>query len=296
MAIGHGTRFADLVPDPSDSRLLHDGCTFTEGPVWFGDLRMLVWSDIPNDRMLAWTPDGHVRTFRAPSHYANGNTRDRQGRLLTCEHVSRRVTRTEPDGSITVIADSYQGRQLNSPNDVVVRTDGTIWFTDPDYGLRQNNPGATREQEHDNVFRFDPATGRLTSVVDDFDKPNGLAFSPDHETLYVGDSAVSDGSGRNSHIRRFRVRDDGTLAGGEVFATTVGVPDGMRVDSGGNLWTSAGPGVNVYDPGGELLGRVDFPMDVTNLTFGSPGAGDLFVTGGGYLFLLSVRADGAQWP
>jgi gluconolactonase len=296
MALGQGRRFPDLVPDPTDIRLLDDGGTFTEGPVWFADHDTLVWSDIPNDRMLAWTPDGHVRTFRRPSHFANGNTRDRQGRLVTCEHVSRRVTRTEPDGTVTVIADSFEGRRLNSPNDVVVRADGTIWFTDPDYGLRQNAPDQEREQEHDNVLRFDPVTGRLSVAVDDFDKPNGLAFAPDHRTLYVADSAVTEGPDHPSHIRRFRVTDDGLLTGGEVFATTVGVPDGMRVDTAGDLWASAGSGVNVYDPGGELLGRVAFPMDVTNLTFGSPGAGHLFVTGGAYLFLLRVGADGAQAP
>ena len=296
MVASHTTSFAALVPDPSDTRVLYDACTFTEGPVWFADLGMLVWSDIPADRMLAWTPDGNVRVFREPSMCANGNTRDRQGRLVTCEHLSRRVTRTEPDGTITVIADRYEGRRLNSPNDVVVRADGTIWFTDPDYGLRQNVRDQPREQAHDNVFRFDPGTGVLTSVVDDFDKPNGLAFSPDQRTLYVADSAITDGPDHPSHIRAFRVADDGTLSGGEVFATTVGVPDGMRVDTSGNLWASAGPGVNVYTPDGQLLGRVELPVDVTNLAFGSPGSGHLFVTAGTSVHLVRVTADPALWP
>jgi gluconolactonase len=296
MAASPSTRFAALVPDPTDTRVLYDACTFTEGPVWFADLGMLVWSDIPADRMLAWTPDGHVRLFREPSMCANGNTRDRQGRLVTCEHLSRRVTRTEPDGSITVIADRYQGRRLNSPNDVVVRADGTIWFTDPDYGLRQNVQDQPKEQAHDNVFRFDPATGVLRSVVDDFDKPNGLAFSPDQRTLYVADSAITDGPDHPSHIRAFRVSDDGTLSGGDVFATTVGVPDGMRVDTSGNLWASAGPGVNVYTPDGVLLGRVELPVDVTNLAFGSPGSGHMFVTAGTSVHLVRVTADPALWP
>lgn len=296
MAIGHRTDFADLVPDPTDIRVLYDRCTFTEGPVWFADHGTLVWSDIPNDRMLAWTPDGTVRAFREPSRCANGNTRDRQGRLVTCEHLSRRVTRTEPDGSITVIADRYQGARLNSPNDVAVHPDGTIWFTDPDYGLRQNVRDQPREQARDNVFRFDPVTGVLDAVVDDFDKPNGLAFSPDGRTLYVADSAVTEGPGHPSHIRSFRVSETGALSGGDVFATTVGVPDGMRVDTEGNLWASAGPGVDVYTPDGELLGRAGFPVDVTNLCFGSRGSGQLFVTGGTSLYLLRVRADGALWP
>jgi gluconolactonase len=296
MATSRSASFAALVPDPSETRVLYDRCTFTEGPVWFAEHAMLVWSDIPNDRMLTWTPDDHVRVFRSPSSFANGNTRDRQGRLVTCEHITRRVTRTEPDGTLTVIADSYRGRRLNSPNDVVVRADGTIWFTDPDYGLRQNVRDQPREQDHDHVFRFDPATGILTSAVDDFDKPNGLAFSPDHRTLYVADSAVTDGPDRPSHIRAFQVADDGALSGGAVFATTVGIPDGMRVDAAGNLWASAGAGVNVYAPDGELLGRVGFPVDVTNLAFGSPGSGHLFVTAGSSVHLLRVSADPALWP
>jgi gluconolactonase len=294
--VNHPRAFAALVPDRDDVRALYDGCTFTEGPVWFADHGILVWSDIPADRMLAWTLDGHVRVFREPSSCANGNTRDRQGRLVTCEHLTRRVTRTEPDGTLTVIADRYQGRRLNSPNDVVVRLDGTIWFTDPDYGLRQNVRDQPKEQTHDNVFRFDPATGVLTSVVDDFEKPNGLAFSPDHRTLYVADSAVTEGPEHPSHIRAFRVDDDGRVSGGEVFATTVGIPDGMRVDTAGHLWASAGAGVNVYAPDGELLGRVDFPVDVTNVTFGSPGSGHLFVTAGTTLYLLRVTADPSLWP
>lgn len=296
MVAGHARDFADLVPDPTAVRSIHDGCTFTEGPVWLAEPGMLVWSDIPADRMLAWTPDGDVRVFREPSSHANGNTLDREGRLVSCEHMTRRVTRTERDGSITVLVDRYQGRRLNSPNDVVVRADGTIWFTDPDYGLRQDVRDQPREQEHDHVFRFDPSTGALDPVADDFDKPNGLAFSPDHRTLYVADSAVTEGPDRPSHIRAFRVADDGSVSGGDVFATTVGVPDGMRVDAAGNLWASAGPGVNVYAPDGELRGRVGFPADVTNLCFGGPGSGRLFVTAGRSVHLLRVEADAAPWP
>jgi gluconolactonase len=246
--------------------------------------------------MLSWTPDGHVSVFRENARHANGNTRDRQGRLVTCEHSGRRVTRTEADGSITVIADRFEGRRLNSPNDVVVKSDGTVWFSDPRYGLWQNLPGVPSEQPHDNVFRVDPATGDIRAVASDFDKPNGLAFSPDESWLYVSDSAVSHDPRGNSHIRRFAVRRDGSLAGGEVFITTVGIPDGLRVDTLGNIWTSAGPGVNVYTPDAELLGRIDFPMDVTNLTFGGPEGNQVFVTGGGNLFAFRVRVRGAQWP
>jgi gluconolactonase len=286
-----------VVPvDFGNLRVLFDQCDFTEGPVWFGELRCLIWSDIPNNRMMRWTLDGHVSVFRQPSNHANGNTRDREGRLVTCEHSARRVTRTERDGIITVLADSYCGRRLNSPNDVVVKSDGTVWFTDPDYGLRQNTVGQSVEQDGHYVFRFDPAGGHLTVVADDFVKPNGLAFSPDERILYVADSAVTEGPGFPSHIRAFDVRDNGTLAGGDVFTTTVGVPDGMRVDASGNLWASAGSGINVYTPAAELLQRVGFPHDVTNLTFGSAGDRSLFVTAGPALYLVEVDAIGVQGP
>ena len=287
-------RFDRLVSADATIRLLHDGGSFTEGPAWFADRGELIWSDIPNDRLLAWTPDGHVRVFRSPSRFANGNTVDRQGRLVTCEHGARRVTRTEPDGSITVIADRHEGRALNSPNDVVVRSDGTVWFTDPDYGLRQNIPGVPREQDHDHVFCADPASGRLEVVADDFEKPNGLAFSPDETVLYVADSAVTEGPDHPSHIRRFEVDEAGRVRGGDIFVITVGVPDGMRVDSDGNLWASAGPAVEVYTTEATLLGRIVFPADVTNLEFGSPSDGRLFVTAGGSLYLLDVLARGAR--
>ena len=289
-------RFWDLLEDGGRVTLLHEGCSFTEGPVWFGDLDCLLWSDIPNNRIMRWTPDGQVSVFRANSRNANGTTRDRHGRLVTCEHGGRRVTRTEPDGTITVIADTYRGSRLNSPNDVVVRSDGTIWFTDPQYGLWMSFPGLESEQTHENVYCVDPATGAISAVASDFQKPNGLAFSPDETWLYVADSAVSHDPAGNSHIRRFRVEADGTLSGGEVFVTTEGIPDGLRTDTAGNIWTSAGAGVNCYTPEGELLGRIEFPMDVTNLTFGGPERDRIFVTGGANLFSFSVKARGAQWP
>jgi gluconolactonase len=290
-------QFRELVSDPSRKATLHNESAFTEGPVWFADLQCLIWSDIPNNRLLRWTPDGHVSVFRSPSNFANGNTRDREGRLVTCEHGSRSVTRTERDGRVTVIADSYMGKKLNSPNDVVVKSDGTIWFSDPEYGLRTSRPGLAREQEHENVFRVDPATGAITAVVSDFDKPNGLAFSPDESVLYIADSAVSHDPSANSHIRRFRVNDDGTLSGGEVFATTIGIPDGMRSDTEGNLWASAGPKIDIYAPSGELLGQISgFPADVTNLTFGGPHKDMVFVTGGSFLQAVRVTARGAQTP
>jgi gluconolactonase len=207
------------------------------------------------------------------------------------------VTRTEIDGTITVLAESFDGRPLNSPNDVVVRSDGSVWFTDPDYGIRLHIPGGEKYQAGDNVYRIDPATGAVSAVARDFDKPNGLAFSPDERVLYIADSAVTDGPERNSHIRRFDVDDEGTLGGGEVFATTIGVPDGMRVDVEGNLWASAGAKIDVYAPDGTLLGQiVDFPAPVTNLTFGGARRDRIFVTAGGSLFAVGVAIEGAQRP
>lgn len=291
----HDPRFSALLPAGARVVTLFEAGTFCEGPVWFADLACLLWSDIPNNRLMMWTPDGHVGVFRQPSHFANGNTRDREGRLVTCEHGMRRVTRTEVDGRITVIADHYAGKPLNSPNDVVVKSDGSVWFTDPDYGLRQNLPGVPREQAKDNVFRVDP-NGTVTVVADDFVKPNGLCFSPDETALYIVDSAVTDGPDLPSHIRRFGVRNDGTLTGGEIFATTAGVPDGLRVDTEGNVWTSAGPGVNCYAPSGDFLGRIEFPQDVTNVTFGGHERRRLFVTSGPGLYAIDLNAAGAQRP
>lgn len=290
-------RFRALAPDRGCTRVLHNMGSFTEGPVWFGDLQCLIWSDIMANRLMRWTPDGATAMFRADSRHSNGNTRDREGRLVSCEHSGRRVSRTEHDGTIIVIADSFEGKPLNSPNDVVVKSDGSVWFTDPEYGLRLNIPDGIREQANENVYRVDPATGEVAAVVTDFDKPNGLAFSPDETLLYVADSAVTDGPERNSHIRRFRVRNNGTLEGGEIFATTVGIPDGMRVDTDGNVWASAGRKIDVYAPEGTLLGEVrDFPFDVTNLTFGGPANDLIFVTGGSFVCAVKVNARGAQKP
>jgi gluconolactonase len=286
-------RFLGLVPATGAAQLLFSRGVFTEGPVWFGDHNCLLWSDIPANRIMRLTSDGQVSVFRADSGHANGNTRDRQGRLVSCEHRTRRVTRTEIDGTITVLADSFDGKKLNSPNDVVVHSDGSIWFTDPDYGLRFH--GGVRDQTRDNVFRIDPVTGVVTAVATDFDKPNGLAFSPDESLLYVADSAITDGPDRNSHIRRFRVNADGTLSGGEVFATTIGIPDGMRVDTLGNVWASAGAKIDVYSPDAVLLGQIaSFPAPVTNLAFGGPAHDRIYVTAGGSLFSVLVSAQGAQ--
>jgi gluconolactonase len=293
----HDRRFLKLIPSKGCAERLWDKGVFTEGPVWFADHECVLWSDIPANRIMRMTADGAVGVFRDHANHANGNTRDRLGRLVTCEHSTRRVTRTDIDGSVTSIADSFEGLPLNSPNDVVVKSDGTVWFTDPEYGMRLNIPGGERHQPAENVFRLDPDSGEITAVAADFDKPNGLAFSPDERVLYISDSAVTDGLTRNSHIRRFDVDRDGRLSGGEVFAVTQGVPDGMRVDVEGNLWASAGAKIDVYAPDGALLGQlVDFPAPVTNLVFGGRDRDRIYVTAGGSLFALAVAVAGAQQP
>lgn len=298
----HDRQFTWLINGTCRKELLYAGNRWAEGPVWFADGNFLVWSDIPNNRMLRWVPDavdGGVSVFRADSRYANGNTRDREGRLVSCEHGGRRVTRTEVDGSITVIADSYAGKPLNSPNDVVVKSDGTIWFTDPNYGIMSDYEGHKAEMEQDacHVFRFDPASGALAVVADDFDKPNGLAFSPDESMLYVADSASAHEPEKPRHIRAFDISDDNTLSGGEArFLLNQGFPDGFRVDTDGNVWTSAGAGIDVFAPGGDLLGRINFPQLVSNLVFGGPKRNRLFVTCTHEVYSVFVTATGAQRP
>jgi len=288
--------FLRLLPRKPWARLLHSHGIFTEGPVWFADHDCLLWSDIPANRIMRLTVDGAVSVFRSDSNHTNGNARDRQGRLVSCEHSSRRVTRTEIDGTVTVLAHSFEGKRLNSPNDVVVKSDGSVWFTDPDYGLRMHVPGGRKNQPGDFVFRVGPE-GALSAVATDFDKPNGLAFSPDERVLYIADSAITDGPGRNSHIRRFDVNADGSLSGGEVFATTLGIPDGMRVDVEGNVWASAGAKIDVYAPEGSMLGQIaGFPAPVSNLTFGGRDRDRIFVTAGSSLFAVGVAIGGAQTP
>jgi gluconolactonase len=298
MAENFDRRFTFLTVGTAEIELLYDKCRWAEGPVWFRDGNFLVWSDIPNNRMLRWILGGGVSVFRADSNYSNGNTRDREGRLVTCEHGARRVTRTEYDGSITVIADRHKGRPLNSPNDVVVKSDGSIWFTDPSYGIMSDYEGhkAEPEQEGCYVYRVDPKTGKVAVVVDDFVRPNGLAFSPDESILYIADSAISHDPDGPCHIRSFKVGKDWTLRGGKVFATPEWIPDGFRIDTDGNVWTSAGAGINVYAPSGDLLGRIKFPQTVANLVFGGPKRNRLFVACTNELYAMYVTATGAQVP
>ena len=277
---------------------LATGLRWAEGPVWFGDARHLLVSDIPNNRILKWEEEtGAVSVFRRPSHFANGNTRDRQGRLVTCEHGGRRVTRTEHDGTVTVLMDRFEGKRLNSPNDVVVKSDGSIWFTDPPFGLLGDYEGARAEQElPQNLYRLDPATGQATVLDDAVAGPNGLAFSPDERVLYVVESRASP---RN--ILAYDVSGDGTrIAGRRVLIDAgPGTPDGFRLDEDGNLWCGWGmgtpelDGVMVFSPEGEPIGRIQLPERCANLCFGGPKRNRLFMAASQSVYALYVNARGA---
>ena len=275
---------------------LYTGCRFTEGPAYFPAGRYLIWSDIPNDRMLRYDEcDGSVSVFRQPSNKANGNTVDRQGRLVSCEHGARRVTRTEIDGSVTVLADSYGGKRLNSPNDVVVKTDSSIWFTDPQYGIDSDYNGFKAKQEQPGafVYRIDPADGTLDVVIDTMVRPNGLAFSPDETILYVADTGGTHDEKGPAHIRRFAVGEGNALMDLGVFAEcTAGLFDGFRVDTDGRIWSSAADGVHVYDPDGTLLGKILVPEGVANVCFGGPRRNYLFITATTSLYGIPVLANG----
>lgn len=278
---------------------LWTGARWSEGPAWFAAGRYLVWSDIPNNRLLRWDEtDGSVSVFRSPSNFTNGNTVDRQGRLISCEHQTRRVTRTEHDGSVTVIADRYQGKRLNSPNDVVVRSDGSIWFTDPTYGILTDYEGDAAESEIGacHVYRVDPDTGEVTAVATDFVKPNGLAFSADETTLFVADTGRSHDPNGPAHIRRFAVSADGaSLSGGAVHAEcSNGLFDGFRLDRDGRIWTSAGDGVHCLNAAGDLIGKIRIPEIVGNVCFGGPKLNRLFIAGTGSLYSVYLAINGVK--
>ncbi|MEV0586563.1 SMP-30/gluconolactonase/LRE family protein [Nonomuraea sp. NPDC050310] len=268
------------------------GCRWAEGPTYVPAGRYLVWSDIPNDRMMRWDEmTGAVGVFRSPAGYTNGHTLDAQGRLVSCEQGNRRVTRTEADGSITVLADRWRGKRLNSPNDVVVRSDGSIWFTDPSYGITSDYEGPGRAESeigNDQVYRLDPATGELTAVATDFIRPNGLAFSVDESLLYVVDT-------RRKHIRVFDVdAATGELSGSRVFADcTAGSFDGIRLDDTGRVWAATHEGVHCFDPDGTLIGRFLLPEKCSNLVFGGLKRNWLFVTASSSVYALMTNVRGA---
>jgi gluconolactonase len=291
-------RFERLILGLAAIERVGTGFRFTEGPVWFGDTRQLLFSDIPNDRILRFDEEsGAVSVFRKPSHYANGNTRDRQGRLVTCEHDTRRLTRTEYDGSITVLAESFAGKRLTGPNDVVVKSDNSIWFSDNGAATRGNYLGHAAPQELPfRVYRIDPATGALAVAVGDMQRPNGLCFSPDESLLYVVDTPAGE---KSVHV--YDVVDRGTrLANGRVFFDAMpGYADGIRCDTQGNVWCgfSGGEGqdgVAVFAPDGALIGRILLPERCANLCFGGRKRNRLFMTASQSLYALYVEAQGAS--
>ena len=279
--------------------LLATGCRWNEGPVWFGDWQCLLWSDIPNNRIMGYyEPDNKVFTFRKPSNFSNGNTRDREGRLVTCEHATRRVTRTERNGFITVLADSFHGNRLNSPNDVVTPSDGSVWFTDPTFGLNSRYEGGVdaKQELKPAVYRIDPVNGTVEVVIENMLQPNGLAFSPDESRLYVVDSGTNP-----RQIVQYPVTN-GKISGEKQVLITCsadnGTPDGLRVDVDGNLWCGWGEGegsdgVRIFDSTGKLIGSIDLPERCANLCFGGKGGNRLFMASSTSLYALYVNAQGA---
>ncbi len=276
---------------------LWTGARWAEGPAWFAAGRYLVWSDIPNNRMMRYVePSGEVSVFRERSNNSNGNSVDNQGRLVTCEHLTRRVTRTEFDGSITVVADKWKGKRLNSPNDLVVKSDDSIWFTDPAYGIDTDYEGDRQAEEIGgcHVYRVDAKSGEIAAVVTDMTRPNGIAFSPDEKFLYIADTGASHKHKGPRHIRRFAVNGS-KLSGGEVFAeSTAGLFDGFRLDTEGRVWTSTAEGVHVYDPDGTLIGKILIPELVANVTFGGTKLNRLFICGTTSLYSVYVTVNGSK--
>ena len=296
-------RFGKCIQGNAAVERLWTGARWAEGPVWFGDGKFLLFSDIPNNRILRWTEEtGKVSVFRDPANNANGHTRDRQGRLISCEHDSRRVTRTELDGTITLLLDQYQGKKLNAPNDAVVHSNGSIWFTDPGYGILSNYEGHVDKLELPaNVYRLDPAKGEAMVVAGDFARPNGLCFSPDEKRLYVVDTGQP--PGKPHPIRVFDVVDGGKLENGRLFCDMgKGGSDGIRCDVDGNVWASAGwggegyDGVHIFAPDGKLIGRIQLPETCANLCFGGAKRNRLFMAASQSLYSLYVNTQGAQMP
>jgi gluconolactonase len=291
-------RFAHYVLANAPLEELAGGFRWIEGLVWMSDAGCLLFQDLPRDRTMRWIDGAGVSLYRAPSGYANGQTRDRQGRLISCSHRERCLFRTELDGSVTRLIDRHDGRRLNSPNDVRVKSDGSIWFTDPLYGIQTDYEGGRQTSEQPPaLYRFDPASGVITVAAGDFDGPNGLAFSPDEKQLYVAETGDQTTDDPKQYIRVFDVGAEGALTGGAVFhKVEPGYADGICADEDGNLWSSAADGVHCIDPAGRLLGKVLVPYRVSNLTFGGADRNRLFIGGSHTLYAIFLNRRGAQWP
>ena len=291
-------RFAHYILANASLERLADGFRWVEGLVWMGDAGCLLFQDLPRDRTMRWIEDAGVSVYRAPSGYANGQTRDCQGRLISCSHRERCLFRTELDGSITRLVDRHGGRRLNSPNDVAVRSDGTIWFTDPLYGIQTDYEGGRQASEQPPaLYRFDPGTGEINVAAGDFDGPNGLAFSPDERRLYVAETGDQTADNPKQYIRAFDVDAAGLLSGGDIFhKIEPGYADGLCVDEDGNLWSSAADGVHCIDPDGRLLGKVLVPHRVSNLTFGGACRNRLFIGGSHTLYAIFLNRRGVLRP
>ena len=294
----HDPKFAHYVLANAPLEPLASGFRWLEGLVWMGDANCLLFQDLPSDRTLRWIEGAGVSVYRAPSGYANGQTRDREGRLIACSHRERCLFRTELDGSITCLIAHHDGRRLNSPNDVTVRSDGSIWFTDPLYGIQSDYEGGRqRSEQPPALYRFEPGSGRITIAAGDFDGPNGLAFSPDERRLYVAETGDQTRDNPKQFIRVFDVAASGQLSGGEIFyKIEPGYADGLCVDEDGNVWSSAADGVHCIDPGGRLLGKVLVPHRVSNLTFGGPRKNRLFIGGSHTLYAIFLNRRGVRWP
>lgn len=279
--------FEKVVPADAKVEKLASDMKFVEGPCWMAEEGgYLLFSDIPQSHIKKWSEKEGLTIYREQSNGTNGNARDAQGRLISCEHTSRRITRTEKNGQVSVLADKFEGKRFNSPNDVVVKSDGTIWFTDPPYGTPK---GEKKELEKNYVFRFDPATNEVKAVASDCDMPNGLAFSPDEKVLYVADS------GKPRHIRAFAVNADGTLGAGEVFCKIdKGAPDGIRVDAAGHVLSSAADGVQIFSSNGKLIGKILVPESPANLAFGGAEGNVLFITAKTSLYRIKLNVGGAK--
>ncbi|MCP9914178.1 SMP-30/gluconolactonase/LRE family protein [Cyanobium sp. BA20m-14] len=292
-------RFDRLIQFNAELELLGEGFRWLEGAVWFGDHECLLFSDIPNNRIMRWSERHGVTVFRESSDYANGQARDSQGRLITCHHRRRCLTRLEYDGTLTTLVSTADGKQLNAPNDVVVKSDGSIWFSDPLYGLMNDFEGGRQESEQPPaLYRFDPTTMELRRMASDFDGPNGLAFSPDERKLYVAESGAPGAADPRQYIRVFEVSEDGlSITSGEVFhKINSGWADGFKVDEHGNLWCGAADGVHCVGPDGTLLGKVLVPRRVSNLCFGDRFCSRLFICASTCLYSLFTNTRGVQRP